>query len=145
MFLDLDNFKTVNDSLGHHAGDELLLKVSQRMKRMLRDKDVLARVGGEEFALVLPGTTLEETMRIADKLCATVEANALTIEGGKMPMTASFGVATISDNDTCMTDIIARADRALYRSKREGRNRVDLESSQMMLAIDGELQPVARS
>lgn len=140
---DIDRFKIINDEFGHAAGDLALAHFADLLRHDRRIDDVLARLGGEEFALVLPGTTLEEAMRIADRLCAKVEANPMPYEGGKMPMTASFGVATISDKDTCLTDVIVRADRALYRSKRAGRNRVDLESSQMMLAIDGRLKPIA--
>ena len=139
---DIDRFKNINDEFGHAAGDLALAHFADILRLDRRTDDILARLGGEEFALVLPGTTLEEAMCVADRLCGKVESNPMPYEGGKMPMTASFGVASISDKDTCLTDVIVRADRALYRSKRAGRNRVDLESSQMMLAIDGQLKPI---
>jgi diguanylate cyclase (GGDEF)-like protein len=108
-----------------------------------RAEDVLARVGGEEFAIVLPGTGLESAMKMADNLCALIEASPIKVDGKTLPMTASFGVATLSTNDSHISDVILRADRALYRSKRAGRNRVDLESSQLMLALDGTIKPIS--
>ena len=100
-------------------------------------------MGGEEFAVVLPGTELEKTMAIADDLCVRMAETPMIVDRRAVDMTASFGVATISNNDSCLTDVIVRADRALYRSKRAGRNRVDLESSQLMRALDGTLKSVA--
>ena len=140
---DIDRFKTINDDFGHSVGDFALVHFANILKVNRRADDVVARMGGEEFALVLPGTTLEDATRIADDLCARIEASPFDIEGELMPMTASFGVACISTKDTCLTDVVVRADRALYRSKREGRNRVDLESSQLMRAPDGSLKPVS--
>jgi diguanylate cyclase (GGDEF)-like protein len=100
-------------------------------------------MGGEEFAIVLPGTVLEESIRIAEELCQLLEEGPMIVDGKTVTMTASFGVATLSLNDTCLTDAVIRADRALYRSKRAGRNRVDLESSQLMRRNDGSLKPVS--
>jgi len=142
IMTDIDRFKSFNDEYGHAAGDHALCHFADILKIDRRQDDILARVGGEEFALVLPGTDLESALQLADHLCARIEATPFAIDGDEVPMTASFGVATISDKDSCMTDVIVRADRALYRSKRAGRNRVDLESSQLMLAIDGSLKPV---
>jgi diguanylate cyclase (GGDEF)-like protein len=140
---DIDRFKTINDDFGHSAGDFALVHFANILKVNRRADDIVARMGGEEFALVLPGTTLEDATQIADDLCARIEASPFEIEGELMPMTASFGVACISNKDSCLTDVVVRADRALYRSKREGRNRVDLESSQLMRAPDGSLKPVS--
>lgn len=92
---------------------------------------------------MLPGTELEESIRIAEDLCKLLEEAPMMVDGETVTMTASFGVATLSLNDTCLTDAVIRADRALYRSKRAGRNRVDLESSQMMRTPDGTLKPVS--
>ena len=92
---------------------------------------------------MLPGTTLESATKIADDLCDLVDSSPIRIDGNSMTMTASFGVATLSDKDTSLTDIVVRADRALYRSKRAGRNRVDLESSQIMRAPDGSFKPIS--
>jgi len=143
IITDIDRFKYINDEHGHAAGDSALCHFARILAAGRRTEDILARVGGEEFALVLPGTTLEAATKIADGLCSLIDASPIRVEGNSLPMTASFGVATISDKDSSMTDIIVRADRALYRSKRAGRNRVDLESSQVLRALDGSLQPIS--
>ncbi len=143
IMTDIDHFKSVNDEFGHAAGDDALCHFAKILKVTRRTDDILARVGGEEFAIVLPGTVLEETIRIAEELCRLLKEAPMIVDGDTVAMTASFGVATLSLNDTCMTDAIVRADRALYRSKRAGRNRVDLESSQLMRTQDGTLKPVS--
>ena len=143
IMTDIDHFKSVNDEFGHAAGDDALCHFAKILKVTRRADDILARVGGEEFAIVLPGTVLEETIRIAEELCRLLKEAPMIVDGDTVAMTASFGVATLSLNDTCMTDAIVRADRALYRSKRAGRNRVDLESSQLMRTQDGTLKPVS--
>ena len=143
IMTDIDRFKFINDEHGHAAGDSALCHFARILSAGRRTEDVLARVGGEEFALVLPGTTLEAATNIADDLRDLVDSSPIRVEGHTMPMTASFGVATISDKDACLTDIVVRADRALYRSKRAGRNRVDLESSQIMRAPDGTFKPIS--
>ena len=104
----------------------------------------MARIGGEEFALILPGSTLDDAIHVADLLRERVEIAPLNFKGVTVQMTASFGVATLSDADTTMADVIARADKALYQSKRDGRNRVELESSQLLQHRDGKLSAIAR-
>lgn len=143
IMTDIDRFKVINDKFGHSIGDNALVHFSNVMLELRRINDIMARVGGEEFAVVLPATDLKNAMRIADSLCAKVESSPMIVSGRKLQMTASFGVATVSDKDTCLSDTVARADRALYRSKRAGRNQVDLESSQLMIADDGTLKPVS--
>ena len=142
IMTDIDRFKYINDQYGHSIGDFALVHFAELLKEDRRVEDVLARVGGEEFALALPGTDLAHAIGIADRLCARVAATPMIIDGAELSMTASFGVASISDKDTCLSDMIVRADRALYRSKRAGRNQVDLDSSQLMLALDGTLKPL---
>lgn len=143
VMTDIDRFKYINDEHGHAVGDNALEHFADILKRMRRTEDILARVGGEEFALVLPGTTLPDANQLAEELCERIEDSGLRVNGRRLPMTASFGVATISRKDDCLTDVIIRADRALYRSKRAGRNRVNLESSQLLKAPDGKLKPIA--
>jgi diguanylate cyclase (GGDEF)-like protein len=143
IMTDIDHFKMVNDEFGHAAGDEALVHFANMLGENRRVDDIVARIGGEEFALVLPGTRIEEAISIADELCERMAASPLAVDGRDVVMTASFGVAAISERDTSLTDVIVRADRALYRSKRAGRNRVDLESSQFMLAGDGTLEAVS--
>jgi diguanylate cyclase (GGDEF)-like protein len=142
IMTDIDRFKFINDKYGHAAGDSALVHFADLLKDGRRVDDILARVGGEEFALVLQSTDLESAMKIADELCAKIEATPMRIDGAELEMTASFGVAAVSEKDGGLPDTIIRADRALYCSKRAGRNQVDLESSQLMLAADGTLKPV---
>ena len=143
IMTDIDHFKTVNDEFGHATGDEALVHFAALLSENRRIDDIAARIGGEEFALVLPGTKIEQAISIADELCERMAVSPLAVDGRDVVMTASFGVAAISEKDTCLTDVIIRADRALYRSKRAGRNRVDLESSQFMRAVDGTLEAVS--
>ena len=142
ILTDIDKFKTINDEHGHEAGDQALRHFTRLMQVSRRREDVLSRIGGEEFALILPGSTLESAIKVADVLRGRVEIAPFTYNGKSIPMTASFGVATLSAADESMADVIVRADTALYRSKRDGRNRVELESSQMLKASEGDLQPV---
>lgn len=142
IMTDIDRFKFINDEYGHAVGDDALCHFAEVLKKDRRATDILARVGGEEFAVVLPGTELEDALAIADKLREEIEALPFVVDGKSLTMTSSFGVAALNDSDTCLSDTIVRADRALYRSKRAGRNQVDLESSQLMLAEDGTLKPV---
>ena len=142
VMTDIDKFKDINDQFGHSAGDLALCHFADILSRNRRTEDILARIGGEEFALVLPGATVEQAIKIAENLCRKLADTPMDTELEPMQMTASFGVASISINDTCLTDVVVRADAALYRSKRAGRNRIDLESSQMMLRPDGQLEPI---
>jgi diguanylate cyclase (GGDEF)-like protein len=142
IMIDIDRFKHINDEHGHSIGDAALVHFADLLKYDRREEDVLARVGGEEFALVLPGFDLMSAMRVADELCARVESTPMHLGQVKLKITASFGVATLSKKDSRLSDAINRADRALYRSKHAGRNQVDLESSQVMLAKDGTLKPL---
>ena len=142
IMTDIDRFKFINDEYGHAVGDSALVHFAKVLKESRRTEDILARVGGEEFAIVLPGTELADALKIADLLRGKIEATPMAVDAEQLQMTASFGVATVNSSDTCLSDTIVRADRALYRSKRAGRNQVDLESSQLMRAIDGTLKPV---
>ena len=139
---DIDHFKSVNDEFGHNIGDKALVHFARLLTDERRVEDIVARIGGEEFLLVLPGTDIIEARSIADELCSRLAASTLHIDGCNVVMTASFGVASISAKDTSLSDVIIKADRALYRSKRAGRNRVDLESSQVLRTLDGSLESV---
>jgi len=143
IMTDIDRFKQVNDEFGHAVGDSALRHFAEVLRSTRRAEDILARVGGEEFALVLPGTDIEDAIRIADELCTRVEKTAFRVNGRRLPITASFGVAGLSGSDDELADMFLGADRALYRSKRDGRNRVDLESSQFFKASDGQLKPAS--
>ncbi len=142
ILTDIDKFKLINDEFGHEAGDLALKHFTRLLQVSRRQEDILARIGGEEFALILPGSSLENAIRIADVLRERVEIAPLSYKNKSLEMTASFGVATLSGSDDSMNEVIVRADTALYRSKRDGRNRVELESSQILKVDDSGLRPI---
>ena len=142
ILADIDKFKSINDQYGHEAGDEALQHFTRLLQVSRRREDVLARIGGEEFALILPGSTLRSAEKVADVLRGRAEIAPLSYKGNSIPMTASFGVASLSAEDKSMADVIVRADSALYRSKREGRNRVELETSTKLGSNEAGLQPI---
>jgi diguanylate cyclase (GGDEF)-like protein len=120
MMLDVDKFKSYNDTYGHPAGDEALKLVGHVIRETLRGADVAARFGGEEFAILLPQTTGEEAIAIAERIRHNIE-NA---DFPNRQVTASIGVASCSADLCVSADLVAAADRALYEAKRRGRNRV---------------------
>ena len=119
MFIDLDNFKTVNDSFGHDYGDEVLQLVSTRMQQVLRAEDLFVRSGGEEFVLLLPRIDEAGLLQIAEQIRAAVEA----LPAEPVGMTVSLGTTLVQPEED-INQALARADEWLYRAKRAGRNRV---------------------
>ena len=125
VLLDLDHFKQVNDNLGHSAGDEALREVSARLRRTARSTDVVARHGGEEFAMILPETDLEHGLLAAERFRAAVDgATVHGARGGSRALTISAGVGCYPAHATSMSELIELTDAALYSAKRQGRNRV---------------------
>lgn len=124
VFMDMDGFKEVNDSLGHHAGDDLLLAVARRLKGAIRPTDMVARFGGDEF-MVLAGEVDSETdaTQLAWRLTNSLRA-PFSIAGQTVTMTASMGVAYSADPEDGAEDILRKADAAMYMAKQQGRNRV---------------------
>jgi diguanylate cyclase (GGDEF)-like protein len=124
VFADLDNFKRVNDRYGHPAGDKVLKEFALALRRTVRESDVAARWGGEEFALVLTGTDAAGGARLAERARAEIEARSIPMpEGEALMVTASFGVASYPECEE-FGELLAAADSALYAAKRAGRNRV---------------------
>ena len=129
MLLDIDHFKRVNDTHGHEAGDAVLRGFSARVKSTIRGADLLARMGGEEFVVAMPDTTLEVASKVAERLREAVAATPFAVRDDlTIPVTVSVGVATREEGADA-DDLLRRADRALYRSKSDGRNRVSLEAA----------------
>jgi diguanylate cyclase (GGDEF)-like protein/PAS domain S-box-containing protein len=124
IVLDIDHFKTVNDTYGHAAGDAVIVAMVERLSSNVRASDMLARVGGEEFSICLPKADTNAAIRVAEDLRRRVCSEPIPLpEGMSITITASFGVATLRAGET-IHDLIARADRALYVAKQTGRNRV---------------------
>lgn len=125
LILDLDRFKSINDSYGHSTGDEVLQQVADRMSSLCRPYDILGRYGGEEFLAVLVGAALEQAVEIAGRFRHSISAEPVEWEGISVNVKASFGVAEISNRaEESPESLIIRADRALYKAKEEGGNRV---------------------
>ncbi|BCD60779.1 MULTISPECIES: GGDEF domain-containing protein [unclassified Nitratiruptor] len=123
IILDIDNFKKINDTYGHLLGDEVLKNLSSLIKTFLHSAHIPARIGGEEFAILLPETSLDEAKIIAERLRKTVENRTIPIAEGDLNFTVSIGVAQVQKGDT-MDSLIQRADEALYAAKRNGKNMV---------------------
>jgi diguanylate cyclase (GGDEF)-like protein len=121
IIADIDHFKDVNDHYGHLAGDDVLKEVSRRFKSTIRVYDVAGRYGGEEFLIILPGTDIEQAWHFAERIRMAVKEPPVAT----VPVTISLGVACIEDTDQTLDDMIKRADMALYRAKKAGRDRVE--------------------
>lgn len=130
MVLDIDRFKLVNDTYGHAAGDAALVEVARRLAVNLRQVDLVARVGGEEFLIAMPDTTLENARVAAERLCRVMEESAVALPDGRaIPITVSIGLALGGGGTASASqvdDLITCADRALLGSKAEGRNQVKI-------------------
>ena len=134
---DLDDFKEVNDRYGHQAGDVVLRELAVLLRESLRDIDLAARWGGEEFLLVLPGTDLEGAAYVAERVRRALEERvALSGEGDPISVTASFGVAAYPQARS-IPALFAAADGALYEAKRTGKNRVAVSSENVARAESG--------
>lgn len=125
LMLDIDFFKAVNDSHGHKAGDIVLQKLSGIMRETLRTMDVIGRIGGEEFAILLPETDLGKASEVAERLRENVERTEVVLEAGlPLHFTVSIGVATLKGKDVNIDILFNQSDKALYQAKESGRNRV---------------------
>ena len=121
--VDLDHFKRVNDAHGHAAGDAVLAHTAQVIARSIREIDLVARVGGEEFAILFPGSTVSDAAQIAERVRAALEREPVVVAGASLGVTASFGVAGLEGDGEAL---MRAADAALYLAKEQGRNRVAL-------------------
>lgn len=123
LIIDIDFFKSINDTYGHQTGDEVLRKATAVFKSILRNTDILGRIGGEEFAAVLPETNLVEAIQVAERIRLAVEQNPLEINEYSSNFTISIGVSS-REEDIAIQSILRRADLALYTAKNNGRNQV---------------------
>lgn len=138
MVIDLDNFKMVNDSHGHHCGDTMLTSVAGCLRGELRPTDHLARLGGDEFAILLPGSTMEEAIETAERLRSCIADLVIAHADVRIKVTASFGVAHARDASTTWDDLLLLCDHALYTGKRSGGNlvRSSFEEATQIAASD---------
>jgi diguanylate cyclase (GGDEF)-like protein/PAS domain S-box-containing protein len=127
IMLDIDHFKSVNDTYGHDSGDKVLETFAQICLETVRQTDTPGRIGGEEFAVVLPETDNKAAVILAKRLRKNIESATIGLPGGEeISITASIGVVSLTENDDSSDSLIKNADQALYEAKRKGRNRVEI-------------------
>ena len=126
LILDIDYFKSVNDGYGHDAGDDVLREFALRIRKSIRNIDLACRYGGEEFVIVMPETDMGVATMVAERLRRTIASEPFSIQQGakQLPVTLSIGIAALGDAGDNAATMLKRADTALYRAKRDGRNRV---------------------
>ncbi len=125
LILDADRFKEINDTYGHHAGDLTLRSLSLVAMEQKRAQDTFGRLGGEEFGLLMPETTLEKAVVVAERIRHVWEASPVNLDGELIHSTMSVGVAEVDSTDQSLENLLRRADRKLYKAKENGRNRVE--------------------
>jgi diguanylate cyclase (GGDEF)-like protein/PAS domain S-box-containing protein len=130
LFLDLDNFKNINDTLGHNIGDQLLIKVTEQVRNCLRDSDMLARFGGDEFTILLEDINSEQVINIARKI-SNAFSNAFQLDNHTVFITTSIGISMYPDDGSEMQILLKNADMAIYRAKEHGKNRFEFYTQEM--------------
>jgi len=125
VMVDADHFKSVNDAHGRAAGDAVLRHLAAGLSATFRTLDVVARIGGEEFVVLLPDTTLEGACAVASRLCQRIAEHAVEVDGRSIRYTVSAGAATMDADVAGVADLLKRADTAMYAAKAQGRNRVE--------------------
>jgi two-component system cell cycle response regulator len=124
LLLDIDHFKSINDGFGHPVGDEVLRELASRCRGLLRGRDLMARIGGEEFVVLLPETKAMEAVEIGERLRGAFARAPVKTQGGPVAVTISMGCATLAAGGETLDGLLKRADVALYEAKHGGRNRV---------------------
>jgi two-component system cell cycle response regulator len=126
LILDIDHFKSINDTHGHDGGDDVLREFALRVRKSIRNIDLACRYGGEEFVIIMPETDMSVAAVVAERLRRRIAGEPFPIQQGAalLNVTLSIGLATLANPEDTAATILKRADQALYRAKRDGRNRV---------------------
>ncbi|WP_295053434.1 diguanylate cyclase [Sulfuricurvum sp.] len=124
MLFDIDLFKSINDTYGHHAGDKVLISLVEAVQGRIRQNDIFARIGGEEFVILMPNTALNEAVALAKKLQKRIEEVRVPINNTEITFSVSFGVTTISEHRHTFDILLNHADKLMYQAKNAGRNRI---------------------
>lgn len=130
VMVDIDHFKDVNDTHGHQAGDAVLVQVVQVLQSQVRDVDLVGRWGGEEFVVLLPNSSAQQAVQMANRMRQAVENTDIVLDGLSLHCTVSMGVAELDPHTPTLAALVSRADAAMYQAKRNGRNRVEVASDQ---------------
>ena len=124
IMIDLDHFKSINDQHGHSVGDQVLIEVTERCKDNIRVHDILARLGGEEFCILLPYTETKQAQKVAERLRAKIEIKPIIVDGLRVKVTISVGISLVSTGDEDGHQAMERADQKLFQAKESGRNQI---------------------
>lgn len=146
LYIDLDQFKIINDTCGHVAGDQLLKQLTVILHQQIRESDTLARLGGDEFGLLLEKCPIDKAMKISEKILKTISGFHFAWQTQTFTIGASIGLVMINDTMQTMSDVLSSADMACYAAKESGRNRVHLyrEDDSLLIRRHGEMQWVIR-
>lgn len=139
LYFDLDEFKTINDTFGHRAGDAVLVRIASAIGRLVRNEELFARLGGDEFAIVAPGADPDGAQAMAERVVKALSSLSFEFDGQRFSLTSSLGVALFPDHADSVEELVSRADAAMYQAKRSGKNcwrlyRPDLDESAHMLS-----------
>lgn len=130
LLMDIDNFKSINDKYGHPTGDKVLQRIASILKTQLRETDIVSRIGGEEFAIILVNADAKAGETIAEKLRNSIEKEIIIIDGQEINITVSIGITSIDNSIESYEEIYSYADKALYFAKAKGKNQIDIELKQ---------------
>ncbi len=126
IIFDIDNFKSINDQYGHHIGDLTIQATTKRIQRWLKQQDLLGRIGGEEFLIILPDTSGEEAAAISERIRSAIASQPFQFDEIKLELTISLGIAVLHEQATTLSELVIEADKALYKAKFSGKNKVYL-------------------
>jgi len=139
LFFDLDEFKSINDTFGHQAGDKVLIRIAAAVSPQIRAQDIFCRLGGDEFAVFMPQATLQSAQQLAERIVVAIAQAHLTLNGESLRLTSSLGIAHYPEHADSAQELVSRADSAMYQAKHQGKNRwsvyrADRDTSQDMIS-----------